>query len=39
MKVFNGKCWTAPTISNGMLYVRSLNEAAAIDIRKQEPVQ
>ena len=30
-KVFEGKCWTAPTLSNGILYVRSLDEIAALE--------
>ena len=32
-KVIDGKCWTTPTISNGLVFVRSTKEAACVDLR------
>jgi outer membrane protein assembly factor BamB len=32
-KVIDGKCWTTPVISNGLVFVRSTKEAACIDLR------
>jgi outer membrane protein assembly factor BamB len=32
-KVLDGKCWTTPVISNGLVFVRSTKEAACIDLR------
>ena len=32
-KVLEGKCWTTPTISNGLVFVRSTKEAACVDLR------
>ena len=32
-KVIDGKCWTTPVISNGLVFVRSTKEAACLDLR------
>lgn len=32
-KVLEGKCWTTPVISNGLVFVRSTKEAACVDLR------
>lgn len=32
-KVIDGKCWTTPVITNGLVLVRSTKEAACIDLR------
>lgn len=32
-KVLDGKCWTTPTVSNGLVFVRSTKEAACYDLR------
>jgi outer membrane protein assembly factor BamB len=32
-KVLEGKCWTTPVISNGLVFVRSTKEAACLDLR------
>jgi outer membrane protein assembly factor BamB len=32
-KVIDGKCWTTPVISNGLVFVRSTKEAACVDLR------
>jgi outer membrane protein assembly factor BamB len=33
--VLSGECWTAPSLSNGLLFVRNTNgNAACIDLRK-----
>lgn len=35
-KVLDGKCWTVPVLSNGLLYCRSVDgQVACIDLRKQ----
>lgn len=31
-KVVEGKCWTTPVISNGLVFVRSTKEAACVDL-------
>ena len=30
--ILEGKCWTTPSLSGGLLYVRSSKEAACLDI-------
>jgi hypothetical protein len=32
-KVVEGKCWTTPVVSNGLVFVRSTKQAACIDLR------
>ena len=32
-KVLDGKCWTTPAISGGLVFVRSSKEAACVDLR------
>jgi outer membrane protein assembly factor BamB len=32
-KVLEGKCWTTPVVSNGLVFVRSTKEAAVLDLR------
>jgi hypothetical protein len=32
-KVLEGKCWTTPVISDGLVFVRSTKEAACVDLR------
>jgi outer membrane protein assembly factor BamB len=32
-KVLNGKCWTTPVVSNGIVLIRSAREAACLDLR------
>lgn len=32
-KAIDGKCWSTPAYSNGLLYVRSTNEGACFDLR------
>ena len=32
-KVLDGKCWTTPVISNGLVFARSTKEAVCIDLR------
>jgi hypothetical protein len=34
-KVLDGKCWTTPVISNGLVFVRSTKEAACVDLRSK----
>ena len=34
-KAIDGKCWSTPAFSNGMLYVRSTTEGACFDLRGQ----
>lgn len=29
-----GRCWTVPTLANGLLYVRNLTKAVCLDLRK-----
>ncbi|MEI9897033.1 MAG: PQQ-binding-like beta-propeller repeat protein [Chthoniobacter sp.] len=31
-KVLDGKCWTTPSISNGMIFARSTKEAVCLDV-------
>jgi len=33
-QVLTGKCWTMPTLSNGILYLRNQKEIVAIDLRR-----
>jgi hypothetical protein len=37
-KILEGKCWTTPVISNGLVFVRSTREAACVDLRSQVTV-
>jgi outer membrane protein assembly factor BamB len=32
-KVLDGKCWTTPTVAGGLVFVRSVKEAACYDLR------
>jgi outer membrane protein assembly factor BamB len=32
-KVVEGKCWTTPVVSNGLVFVRSTKQAACLDLR------
>ncbi len=32
-KVLDGKCWTTPVISNGLVFARSTKEAVCVDLR------
>ncbi len=32
-KIVDGKCWTTPVVSNGLVFVRSTKEAACVDLR------
>lgn len=32
-KILDGKCWTTPAVSNGLVFVRSTKEAACVDLR------
>jgi outer membrane protein assembly factor BamB len=32
-KVLDGKCWTTPTVSGGLVFVRSTKQAACLDLR------
>jgi len=32
-KVLDGKCWTTPVVSNGLVFVRSTTHAACLDLR------
>jgi outer membrane protein assembly factor BamB len=34
-KVLEGKCWTTPAISDGLVFVRSSKEAACVDLRSR----
>ena len=35
-KVFDGKCWTAPVLANGLIYCRNTSgEIAVVDVRKK----
>ena len=36
-QIFNGRCWTIPSIADGRVYARDENELVCLDIRK--PVQ
>ena len=31
-KVLDGKCWTTPIVSNGMIFARSTKEAVCLDV-------
>jgi len=33
-KVLDGKCWTTPIVSNGMIFARSTKEAVCLDVSK-----
>jgi len=39
MQAMEGKCWTAPTIADGRLYLRNHEEMVSYDLRKRQPVQ
>ena len=32
-KVLDGKCWTTPVVTNGLVFIRSTKEAACVDLR------
>jgi len=32
-KIVDGKCWTTPVVSSGLVFVRSTKEAACVDLR------
>jgi outer membrane protein assembly factor BamB len=32
-KIIDGKCWTTPVVSNGMVFIRSTTQAACVDLR------
>jgi outer membrane protein assembly factor BamB len=36
-EVFQGRCWTAPALAHGRLYVRDENEVVCLDLRKKAP--
>ena len=38
-QALKGKCWTAPTIAGGRLYLRNHTEMVSYDLRKRQPVQ
>jgi outer membrane protein assembly factor BamB len=35
--VFQGKCWTAPALAHGRLYLRDEKEVVCLDLRKKSP--
>jgi len=35
-QVLKGRCWTMPTLSNGILYLRNQKEIVAIDLRRNK---
>ncbi len=36
-QIFNGRCWTAPSIADGRVYARDENEIVCLDVRKLVP--
>jgi len=36
-RALTGKCWNAPAVSNGRIYVRSTREVAALDVAEAPP--
>ncbi len=36
VKVLDGRCWTAPALAGGFLYLRNLKEAVCLDLRPVE---
>ena len=33
-QIFNGRCWTVPSIADGGIYARDENEIVCLDVRK-----